>query len=306
MIFLESLLRVFKMGFTNFWRNIWLSTATVLVMILTLLSFSMLVILNLMGKEAIANIKDKIEITINLKNGQSEEKIQALREEIAKLPKVTGVEYISAEQTLEKFRQKHKEDRIISDILKEFSDNPLEPALVIRAEQPEDYPAIVEKLEEARFKEFIRKINFQDNEPMIAKLTAAANSLEDGGIIVSVIFAAIAILVMFNTIRLTIYSRSKEIEIMKLVGATNWYVRWPMIVEGILYGFVASAISLAILFPVTNIFSPKIETYFQEYGLNLAHFFNAHIFAIIGLQILVAVSLGVISSYIATQRYLSK
>lgn len=299
-----SVPRILKMGATNFWRNIWLSTATTLVMILTLLSFSILVILNIMGNAAIANVKNKIDVTIHLKSGQGESKIMELKSEIEKIDQVVKVEYISSEQTLEKFREKHKDDRIITDILKDFKENPLDAALVIKAREPEDYPAIVDKLEEARFQEFIRKINYKDNKVMINRLTATAHSLEKGGMIVSAIFAAIAILIMFNTIRLTIYSRSKEIEIMKIVGATNWYIRWPMIIEGILYGLVASVISLVILFPATNVLSPRIESYFQGYGLNLAHYFNSHILEIIGLQILVAVFLGVISSTIAIRKYL--
>lgn len=301
-----SIPRILKMGLLNFWRNIWLSAATTLVMVLTLLSFSMLVILNLLGNAAIKNVKDKIEVTIYLKADQVEEKIMELKSDIEKIEKVTQIEYISSEQALKNFQTKHKEDRTISDILKEFKENPLEPALVIKAENPEDYPGIVEKLEEAHFKDAIRKINYKDNQTMINRLNATANSLEKGGIIISAIFAVIAIVIMFNTIRLTIYSRSKEISIMKLVGATNWYIRWPMIIEGILYGLVASAISLGVLFPTTNMISPKIETYFQGYGLGLAQYFNAHILEIIGLQILVAITLGVISSSIAIGRYLNR
>ena len=120
------------------------------------------------------------------------------------------------------------------------------------------------------------------------------------------VFAGIAILVMFNTIRLTIYSRSQEIEIMKIVGATNWYVRWPMIIEGILYGLFAAFISLVILYPVTRMASPKIETYFQGYGINLAQYFTSHLLQIVAMQILVGVLLGVLSSAIAVSKYLKR
>lgn len=301
-----SLPRILKMGVTNFWRNIWLSLATTLVMVLTLLSFSILLILNLIGNAAVNNIKAKIDVTVYLKSNISKDQIAGLGKNIEEISGVSQTEYISSEKALENFRQKHQDNRVIADILKEFTDNPLEPVFVIKAKNPENYPTIVKTLEEARYQESIRKVNYKDNQVMINRITATANSLANVGIIISAIFATIAVLVMFNTIRLTIYSRSAEIEIMKIVGATNWYVRWPMIIEGILYGLIAAIISLVILYPAMQIISPKIETYFQGYGLNLAQYFSAHIFQIIGLQILVAVALGVISSTIAIGKYLRR
>ncbi|MDP2918217.1 MAG: permease-like cell division protein FtsX [bacterium] len=301
-----SLSRILKMGVLNFWRNIWLSLATTLVMILTLLSFSILLILNLIGNVAVDNIKAKIDITIYLKSNLTEDQIAALQKNIEEINGVAQMEYISSEKALENFRQKHQDNRVIADILKEFTDNPLEPVFVVKAENPEGYPAIVKTLEEARYQELIRKVNYKDNQVMISRITTTANSLANVGMIISAIFATIAVLVMFNTIRLTIYSRSAEIEIMKIVGATNWYVRWPMIIEGILYGLIAAIISLIILYPATRMISPKIEIYFQGYGLNLAQYFSAHIFQIIGLQILAGVSLGVLSSSIAVGKYLRR
>jgi len=301
-----SVPRILKMGLTNFWRNIWLSAATTLVMVLTLFSFSILVVLNLLGNATIKNIEQKIDVTIYLKDVVTEEETLALKTSIEEISNIANIEYISKKEALENFSEKHQNDKMISDILKEFETNPLEPVLVIKANQPEDYPGIVDKLEEERYAKFIRKVNYKDNQLMIDRITATANSLGKAGIIVSIIFAAIAILVMFNTIRLTIYSRSKEIEIMKLVGATNWYVRWPMIIEGVLYGLVASVISLGILFPASKMVSPKIEAYFYGYGLNLAQYLNTHILQIIGIQILIGILLGVISSLIAIGKYLDK
>lgn len=298
--------RILKMGLTNFWRNIWLSAATTLVMVLTLLSFSILFVLNLMANTAITNVEEKIDVSVYLRGNLSEVEISNLQNEIKRIPYVSEIKYISSEQALENFRNKHKNDTMIMEILQEFKKNPLEPVMIIKGEKPEDYPQIVENLGEERYRDFIRKVNYKDNQAMINRITAAANSLEKTGIIVSVIFAAIAILVMFNTIRLTIYSRSKEIEIMKIVGATNWYVRWPMIIEGILYGLVASFVTSAILLPTTRIVSPKIQLYFQGYGLNLSQFLSTHFFEIIGIQILVGVFLGVISSTIAIGKYLNR
>ena len=303
---LYSLSRIFKMGVLNFWRNIWLSVATTLVMVLTLLSFSILFILNLMGNVAIQNIKEKIDVTIYLKNNPNAEKIDLLKQNIAEIDGVKSVEYISSEQALENFRQKHQNDRMIAEILKDFKDNPLEAVFIIKANDPQDYPEIAKKLEQERYQEFIRKINYKDNQTMINRLTATAGSLAKIGIIISGVFAGIAILVMFNTIRLTIYSRSQEIEIMKIVGATNWYVRWPMIIEGIMYGLIAALISLIILYPAAQMTSPKIEAYFQGYGINLTQYFTSHLLQIVALQILVGVLLGVLSSAIAVSKYLKR
>lgn len=301
-----SLPRIIKMGAVNFWRNIWLSAASTLVMVLTLISFSVLVILNLMGNAAVKNLKSQIDITAYLNNALSSTRIAEIKSQVQTIPQVTEIKYISAEEALANFRQKHEGDRSMAEILKEFESNPLEPILVIKAADPADYPTIVSELEQTRFQEAIRKVNYKDNQDMISRITAAANSFIKGGLAVSIIFMVIAIMVMFNTIRVTIYSRQKEIEIMKIVGATNWYIRWPMIIEGILYGLVASLISLAILYPATRALSPSFQKYFQDYGIDLAQYFNQYLWQIVGIQIMVAVLLGVISSTIAIGKYLHR
>ncbi len=298
--------RIIKMGAINFWRNIWLSMASTLVMVLTLISFSVLMILNLMGNAAVKNLKSQIDITAYLNNTLSSSRIAEIKSQIQAIPQVTDIKYISAEEALANFRQKHEGDRSMAEILKEFESNPLEPILVIKAADPADYPTIVSELEQTRYQEAIRKVNYKDNQEMISRITAAANSFIKGGLAVSIIFMVIAIMVMFNTIRVTIYSRQKEIEIMKIVGATNWYIRWPMIIEGILYGLVASLISLAILYPATRALSPSFQKYFQDYGIDLAQYFNQYLLQIVGIQIMVAVLLGVISSTIAIGKYLHR
>jgi len=159
-------------------------------------------------------------------------------------------------------------------------------------------------LDNPDYDELIQDKNFDDNEMVINRLSDLSRRIQRIGMIISVIFIVIAVLIIFNTIRINIYTHREEIGIMKLVGATNWFVRAPFLVESLMYAVLAVVVSMAILYPLLGVIAPQVNNFFEGYNLDLVNYFNSRFWQIVGLQLALAVLLSVLSSSIAIGKYL--
>jgi len=296
------LVRILKSGLTNFWRNKWLSGAAVATMSLTIFVMISLLLLNVMTQTVIKTLEDKIDISVYFDLETPEEQILKTRAALVKLEEVRSVEYVSAEDSLARFKERHQDNPILMQSLQELGENPLEASLNIKAQLASQYESIVNFLSQSEYEQIIDKINYRENERVISRLSSITSTIRQTGFIVSIILALIAILVTFNTVRLTIYSMRGEINVMKLVGASNWFIRGPFVVEGALYGLLAALITLLVFYPVLWYLSPKITGFLP--GSDLFYFFQINFWSIFFLQILIGVGLGVISSLVAIRRYL--
>lgn len=299
-----SYLRAIKFGFVDFGRNIWLSLGTLAIVVLTLFTCSLLVFLNILSNQALREVQDKVSISVYFKLEVKEEQIKKLKEEISGWTQVKETVYISQKEALLAFQEKHKENPSIMASLAELEENPLKASLIIKANEPEQYVQIAERLESKHYETQIDKINFRDNKPIIDKLSRITKNIKRIGIFAGAILCAISILVVFNTIRLTIYTKRKEIEIMKLVGATNQFIQLPYLLEGTLYGLFAGIINFGILHYLFKYISPKIYTFFESQSLNLFNYFTSNIALILASSLGFAIFLGTASSLIATRRHL--
>ncbi len=303
---MRNFLRIIKFGATNFWRNIWLSVATTLIMIMTLFVISVIVILNMLSNAAIAEVKDKVDLTVYFKPNAAEERVLEVRTQITNLDTVESTNFISQEEALEGFKLEHAGDELILESIEVLEENPLEPALIIKADETEDYESIATYIEGDKFSDVVNKVNFEDNKQVIDKLLRITNTVRKGGIAIGVVFVIISILVVFNTVRLAIYTHKEEIGIMKLVGATNSFVRGPFILEGVIYGLIGAAATLLILYPVLNAAAPRISAFFEGQSLDIIQYYTVNIIWIGAGLIALGVLLGIISSAIAVGRYLNK
>lgn len=300
----RSLIRVIKFGFKNFWRNIWMSFATTLIMVLTLFSISLLVVLNFFGNMAMDAVKNKIDVTVFIKEDVSEAQITQLQGALTGMNDVKEVRYISKDQALNDFKKKHGDNPLIISSVEELEGNPLRASLIVKADNPENYVNISNFLDLEKNKLIIEKVNYDDNKEIINKISSAMSTLKKIGIGVSAVFCLIAIMVMFNTIRMTIYTQKDEIGIMRLVGATNKFIEIPFVIEGILYGILASLIATALLYPLVIFMSPKINEFLDISGSSAVDLINNNILIIIGIQMLFGIFLGVVSSLIAIRKHL--
>ncbi|MFA6525739.1 MAG: permease-like cell division protein FtsX [Patescibacteria group bacterium] len=301
---LTTLGRILKFGFQNFKRNFWLSLVTVFILVLTLFSISVVFTLNVVADNAIKSVKDQVDIDVFFDPTVPEDKVVAVQAYLESMSEVKNVEYISKDQALENFKLAHKDDLQIQESLSEIEENPLPSALVVKAVSLDDYSSIVVKLDNSEYSDLIASRNFEDNQVVIERLTAITDRIYQFGIGVSAIFILVAILVVFNTLRMNMYTQREELGIMRLVGAQNMFIRLPFVLESVLYGILASVITILILFPLLSAVSPYIDSLFEGYDFNMFAYFTANFWAMLGLQILISIVISVISGMIAISRYL--
>ncbi len=288
----------------NFWRNGWLSTATVLIMTITLLVWSGLLLLNVVMTGVLDSLASKIDISVYFSLDASEPAIKDFQQKIQQLPQVADTEYISRDEAIGVFKNKHSGDSTLIASLQELGSNPFEASLNIRAKETGQYGSIADFLEQSASggKNIISKINFAENKIAIERLSHIISVTRQSGLVLSLIMAFIAVLVAFNTVRLAIYSSREEISVMKLVGASNWFVRGPFIMEGTLHGVFSSFFALGVLIPALGVIGPRLNSFLPE--INLISYFYGNIWQIVLLQTAAGVVLGVFSSLIAIRRYL--
>ena len=295
--------RILQNGLLNYRRNFWLSMAATAIMVVTLFFMSSMLILNALTNISLQTIKEKVDISVYFKLETTENVIKQIQRQVELLPEVKSVEFVPRVEAREKFRELHRDEPLLLESLEQFSDeeNPFPASFAIRVNDLKDYPRILSLFQEEKLQTFIKKIT--DKRDIVDRLNAITRGIRNLGASLMAVFGAITVLVMFNTIRITIYNRREEIEIMRLVGASNWYIRGPFVVEGILYGLAGAIFTGIILYPLLLLMMPKIST-FLELPAGQLQYFGLNFWLLLGLQAVTGVLLGVISSVIVIRRYL--
>jgi cell division transport system permease protein len=294
--------RIIHFGFKNFWRNGWLSTATVAIVVLASLVLVGLLLFGVVADKAAASIQDKIDISVYFKTTTPEDQVLNIKQSLQSLSQVKEIEYVSQDSALAIFKEAHKNDAVISQGINELDTNPLEASLNIKAKQPDQYAAIADYLDAPDLSAYIDKVSYEDNKVVIDRLTAIIGNVTRGGFALTVFLALIAGLVIFNTIRLAIYSNREEIGIMRVVGASNSLVRGPLVVEGIISGVLAAILSMIIAAPIVYFVSPYLKVFIA--GMDIFAYFYTHIFSLFLYQLLFGVGIASLSSLVAVRRYL--
>jgi len=301
---ISSLYRIFLFAWQSFWRNFWLSLVTITIIILTFISINFLVVVNITTDAAINIVKEKIDVSIYFRPDTTENQVFEVKTYLSSLTQVKDISYVSQQEALEKFRQLHREDSVIIESLEELEDNPIGATLQVKAKDMDEYPAIMEVLDNSKYNNLILDKNFDDHKTYIGKIKNLSENIKRIGLLTSGIFVFIALLIVFNTIRVAIYTHRQEVKIMKLVGATNWFIRSPFLLEAILYGIIGCVFSIIVIYPLLNIVQPYLENFFLTEEFNIVYYFNDNFWKIFGLEILIVILLNIISSSIAIRRYL--
>jgi cell division transport system permease protein len=301
-MFLLSFGRILKFSFQDIFRNIWLSIVTITILVLALFSINMLIVVQVISQAAIGAVRDKIDVSVYLKPDSSEEQISALRTEVENLSEVKEVAYISRAEALEAFRVKNQDNPEIIQSLQEIGKNPLSPSLVIKpkdVEASEQFITDLNKLDN----NIIESRNFTDHKLLLEKINAITKKVNEAGLVVSGIFVLITLLVVYNAVRVGIYTHRKEIAIMRLVGASNYFVYFPFLLSGIIFALVGVLIMIGVFYPFLSLLQPYIEAFFVDYNVNIIHYYNSNFILIFGWQFLGAALVSVIASYIAIRKY---
>ena len=303
-MFLISTSRILKFTWQHFWRNIWLSLATMTIIVLTLFSLTTLVLINVIAVSATDTVKDTVDVSLYFSNAASEESVRLLQTELEKIEEIKEIKYVSAEESLAVFKEKHKNDESIQDTLAELDENPLGATLILEAYQAEQYPLIMKKIQELGADELAEKIDYEDHRILISRINQFTDKIRTFGMIISIIFILVAVLTVFNTIRMGIYIHRKEIGIMRLVGANNWYIRMPFIIEGLWYTLLSCIIFWVLVFVMLHFFGPRANEFFYGINFDIIQYFRQNALNIFGFEFIIIAAVNVISSLVAMAKYL--
>lgn len=299
---MTSLKRVIKNGWSAFWRNIALSLATIFIMVTVLTLVAFLFFLNQLSDILIADVEEKVDVSVYFKEDTSEDDIVQVKAEITKIAQVREVEYVSKEDAFNVFLERHKDDPVLIESLTEVGYNPFLASLNIKAKEASQYEEITTFIETGQFKDLINEVDYHQRKPVIDKVYALTSGVNRIGILFGLVFGFIAVLIAFNTIRIAIHNSSEEISIMRLVGASNWFVRGPFLVQGIIVGLISAVIALLIAFGVSWGIDSKISLLIPD--ISTRSIFLSNILGLFLIQLAAGIGLGIISSLIAVRKYL--
>lgn len=298
--------RVIKFGFINFGRNVWLSIAAILILTLTLITISLSIIQNYDISKSIESINDRLDLTIYFDDKVTEVDIKDIQLKLQSRSDVSNVEYISKEQALKVWQERPTTQKVKELVTPE--NNPLPRSLKIKTSDPQSLEVIAKFLESPNYKSKIRRISFADNQKIIQDLIEKNNTMKRTGFVSSLTFIVISLIVIINTIRTIFITRKEEIEVMRLVGATEYFVRGPFIVEAMLIALMATILSSIFLIagivfkqPIIPIF---LSRYFGEFSVDIEQAIIANLPLITLFQLTIAFSLTVITTTFSMRKYI--
>ncbi len=299
--------RIVTTGAVNFVRNAWLAIAAMAVMVVTLTIVLFSLLANATFNHTIEQITSKIDISVYLKDSVTVNERTKLIGDIKALPNVKSIAYVSKEEVLKRYVQANAGNASLLSAVSQ-TDNPLPATIQIK-------PRDLNKLDD--IKGYLGKQDvaaLQSDQPSysgdrkeaIDKITHATNILQKVGVIAVLVFAIISVLIIFNTIQMAIFNRRDELTIMRLLGASTWYIRGPFVVESILYGIISALVSVLL----THLAFIAAHSTLEATSLGLldinysAEYFQQHFLTLLLLQLGVGILIGAASSAVATQRYL--
>lgn len=319
-----TLKRIIKLGLVNFWRNRWLSLAASLMIMLTLVTMGGFALLNIFANATAEGIKERIDLSVYFYDTASDEQIQELQYTLSNRSDVKNIRLISKDQALVIWQQ-----RAINSKIKQLitaDENPLPRSLQIKAAYPEALGAIAAAISTDQYKPLIRSLSYEETKAAIDKLIRLTHFIRRLGLGLTIFLLAISLVVILNTIRLTIFTRRDEIEVMRLVGANNAFIRVPFGVEAVLYGLIGGLLAYLIVSLAMAYFGTRLASYFADvaaathtpYAYLIQPYFDSvslghtisfpesfiQLWQLGLLQILIGVIFSLFCSLIALRRYL--
>jgi len=303
MFWSRSFKRLMTSAIQDLTRNVWLNMATVVIIVIALFTVSVSLVIDAVGNHTLQSFQNKIDISIQFQDDASEEKILSLKRDLENMSEVKIVTYISKDQALAEFKEAHKDNKSINESLAELGDNPLFAVLNVKTDELEQYETVSNYVSSNdNYKAIIKEVDYKENKGVIDTFSSTLDNVRKGISTLTLLFVLISILIAFNTIRLAMYSHRVEIEIMRLVGASNWYIKLPFIIEGAIFGMIGCVLTLIFTYILSVSLSVRMEQIFHDFYLY--DYFLGNFWGISGILFLIGVGMGILSSFIAIRRYL--
>ncbi|MBS2970622.1 permease-like cell division protein FtsX [Metabacillus sp. KIGAM252] len=293
---IKTLGRHFRESLKSLGRNAWMSFASVSAVAVTLILVGTFLVIMMNLNHFANNIENDVVIKVLVDETASKEEQSKLETNIKGIPDIASVEFSSKEKELDKIQQGFGEQGEAMELRDQ--NNPLRDVFVIRAKEPQDTAKIANQIEKF---DSAYKVNYGKEE--VKKLFNGINIARNIGIalIIGLIFTAMFLI--SNTIKITIFARRREIEIMKLVGATNWFIRWPFFMEGLMLGTFGAIIPIVILiFAYNSLYTWAAPQVADSYAQLLP--FNPFVWQVSVILLLIGALIGVWGSLMSIRKFL--
>ncbi|MEK7018933.1 MULTISPECIES: permease-like cell division protein FtsX [Bacillus] len=292
----KTLSRHLREGVKNLSRNGWMTFASVSAVTVTLLLVGVFLAAIMNMNHFATKVEQDVEIRVHVDPAAKEADQKKLEEDMSKIAKVDSIKYSSKEEELKRLIKSLGDSGKTFELFEQ--DNPLKDVFVVKAKEPTDTAAIAKKVEKMQFVS-----NVQYGKGQVEKLFDTVKTGRNIGIALIAGLLFTAMFLISNTIKITIYARSTEIEIMKLVGATNWFIRWPFLLEGLFLGVLGSIIPIGLILVIYNslqgVFNEKLGgTIFELLP------YNPFVFQLAGLLMLIGALIGMWGSVMSIRRFL--
>jgi cell division transport system permease protein len=278
----------------GFWRNIAMSLAATATMTLMLLLLAGFWIIQAGFLASLSYVEDKVGVVADLEEGAPSSELAGLRADLAALPEVREVEYVSKEEALRRYREE-REVQGQQDLTPFLPENPLPASLEVKLRSPEDYRAVADFLTAAPIVDKVQ--NIQDTTDRLIQLSTFLRTF---GVVLLAVIGAIVLFIIINTIRLAVLNRAEEIEVMRLVGASDAFIRWPFVFEGALVGLLGAAITMGVLLGAAEPLSRFMVGFFQILPINVGSISRDVTLLIVGA----GTGLGVFGAWVSVRTYL--
>jgi cell division transport system permease protein len=278
----------------GFWRNAAMSLAATATMTLMLLLLAGFWIIQAGFLASLSYVEDKVGVVADLNDGITTGELQNLETRLSALPEVKSVEYTSKEQALANYRaQRAAQDQ--DDLTQYLANNPLPASLDVKLQRPEDYKAVAEFLQ---LEPKVAKVqNIQDTTDRLVSITTFLRTF---GVVLLAVIGAIVLFIVINTIRLAVLGRAEEIEVMRLVGASDAFIRWPFVFEGALVGLFGAAVTLGVLVGAADPLSHFMVGFFQILPISVGSISRDVTMLVVGA----GTGLGVAGAWVSVRTYL--
>jgi cell division transport system permease protein len=299
--------RIIRTGMVNFVRGLWLALAAVAIMVITLTIILFSVIVNATFKNTVAQITDKIDVSLYLKDTVTPGQTQDLLKQLRGLQGVKSVSYLDKEQALHTYQQQNAGNQALLQAINE-TDNPLPATVRVKPDNLNDIDKVRAFIDKPAVKDLQSDpaSDSGDRRAAIDKITHATNILERAGVGAVLLFTTISVLIIFNTIQMAIFNRRDELQIMRLLGASTSFIRGPFVVESVIYGVLSAVVSILIINALFITASSSLQaTSFGLLDISYSQsFFETHYWVLLSVQLALGIMIGAASSIIATRRYL--
>jgi cell division transport system permease protein len=283
-----------KRAWEGFWRNGLMSLAATATMVLMLLLLAGFWILQAGLQAGLEYTESKVEVVADLKDTATPADVTAIEDRLHVLPEVKDVHYVSREDALAIYRARLAEQGE-TDLTRYLDANPLHASLEVKLVDPKVFGDVVEQL---RAEPAVDKV--KEQQKTVDSLLTITNVLRTAGTVILIVIALIVLFIIVNTIRLAVVARAEEIEIMRLVGASDAFIRWPFVFEGAMVGLLGAALTLAVLFVAADPIGNFMIGFFTVLPLRFGTLTRDIIVLVAGAGL----GLGVLGSWVSVRTYL--